>query len=89
MLRIRCPWCGPREEVEFRYGGQAHIAFPADAEAISDDAWADFLFRRDNPRGAFRERWVHAAGCRRWFNAERDTVTHAIASTYTGTEPGA
>lgn len=89
MLRIRCPWCGPREEVEFRYGGQAHIAFPADPEALSDDAWADFLFRRDNPKGAFRERWMHAAGCRRWFNAERDTVTHAIAATYTGAEPGA
>lgn len=89
MLRIRCPWCGPREEVEFHYGGQAHIAFPADPEALSDDAWADFLFRRDNPKGAFRERWMHAAGCRRWFNAERDTVTHAIAATYTGAEPGA
>ncbi|MGZ8625813.1 MAG: sarcosine oxidase subunit delta, partial [Actinomycetota bacterium] len=24
MLLIPCPWCGPRDEVEFRYGGQAH-----------------------------------------------------------------
>ena len=88
MFRIRCPWCGPREEVEFRYGGQAHIAFPADPEAISDDAWADFLFRRDNPKGRFAERWVHAAGCRRWFNAIRDTVTHEIEATYVGPEPG-
>ena len=24
MLLIRCPWCGPRDETEFHYGGQAH-----------------------------------------------------------------
>jgi len=24
------------------------------------------------------ERWVHTAGCRRWFNVVRDTVTHEI-----------
>jgi heterotetrameric sarcosine oxidase delta subunit len=24
------------------------------------------------------ERWVHTAGCRRWFNLVRDTVTHTI-----------
>jgi sarcosine oxidase delta subunit len=23
MQLIECPWCGPREEVEFHYGGQA------------------------------------------------------------------
>ncbi|MBL8960475.1 MAG: sarcosine oxidase subunit delta, partial [Gemmatimonadetes bacterium] len=22
MLQIPCPWCGPREEEEFRYGGE-------------------------------------------------------------------
>jgi heterotetrameric sarcosine oxidase delta subunit len=25
------------------------------------------------------ERWVHTAGCRRWFDLVRDTVTHNIA----------
>ena len=28
VLLIRCPWCGARDEIEFRYGGQAHIAVP-------------------------------------------------------------
>ena len=28
MQLIACPWCGPREETEFHYGGQAHIAYP-------------------------------------------------------------
>lgn len=76
MLLVECPWCGPREEVEFRYGGQAGIAFPTDPEALTDAQWADFLFHRDNPKGPFRERWVHAAGCRRWFDRSRDTLTH-------------
>ena len=33
MLLIRCPWCGARDETEFRYGGQAHLAYPTDPEA--------------------------------------------------------
>ena len=34
MLLIRCPWCGDRDEIEFRYGGQAHLAYPEDPEAL-------------------------------------------------------
>ena len=82
MLRIECPWCGPRDEVEFKYGGQAHVAYPADPEATDDATWASYLFTRDNPKGPFAERWVHTAGCRRWFNAERDTVTNRFHRTY-------
>jgi heterotetrameric sarcosine oxidase delta subunit len=82
MLLIRCPWCGPRDEVEFANGGEAHIVRPADPAALDDRAWADYLFMRDNPKGWMRERWVHSAGCRRWFNAIRHTVTHEIAATY-------
>ena len=87
MLLIRCPWCGPRDETEFRYGGEAHIARPRDPMSLSDAEWADYLFMRNNPKGWFRERWVHASGCRRWFNAERNTMTHEIRRTYSGTEP--
>jgi heterotetrameric sarcosine oxidase delta subunit len=76
MLRIRCPWCGPRDEIEFRYGGQAGLAVPPDPEALDDEEWARYVFVRDNPKGPFAERWVHAAGCRRWFDAIRDTVTN-------------
>ena len=43
-------------------------------------AWARFLFFRPNPRGSMPERWVHTAGCRRWFNLVRDTVTYKITS---------
>ena len=30
----------------------------------------------------FLERWRHAAGCRRWFNVVRDTVSHQIIEIY-------
>ncbi|MGH7095891.1 MAG: sarcosine oxidase subunit delta [Stellaceae bacterium] len=81
MLLIRCPWCGKRDEVEFRYGGEAHIS-RADPEAADDTAWADYLYMRINPRGVIAERWVHSAGCRRWFNLLRDTVSHRILAVY-------
>ena len=82
MLLIRCPWCGQRDEVEFRYGGAAHVAYPDDPDALSDAEWSRFLFYRPNTYGRFEERWMHAAGCRRWFNVVRDTATHAIAGSY-------
>ena len=78
MLQIPCPWCGPRDEVEFRYGGQAHVAYPAEPAALDDAAWAEYLFVRDNPRGWFVERWMHVLACRRWFNLERHTVSNEI-----------
>jgi sarcosine oxidase, subunit delta len=82
VLLIACPWCGPRDEVEFRYGGQAHVNHPSDPDALTDAEWSDYLFMRDNPRGRFAERWYHTAGCRRWFNAIRDTATYAFEATY-------
>jgi heterotetrameric sarcosine oxidase delta subunit len=78
MLLISCPWCGPRDEIEFKSGGEAHRPRPADPQALDDAAWAEFLFMRRNEKGARWERWNHAAGCRRWFNLERDTMSHAI-----------
>ena len=82
MQLINCPWCGPREEVEFSYGGQAHVAYPEDPASLSDEKWAEYLFVRDNTRGLFPERWYHATGCRRWFNAIRDTVTYRFHRVY-------
>ena len=82
MQLIPCPYCGPRDEVEFHYGGQAHVAYPEDPGALSDEEWARYLFVRDITRGLFAERWVHALGCRRWFNAVRDTVTYKFHHVY-------
>lgn len=88
MLKIECPWCGDRAEIEFAYGGQAHVAYPKDPLTLTDDEWANYLFMRDNPKGDFRERWVHRQGCRRWFNLVRHTVTHEILGVYKPGEPG-
>ncbi|MCC5976777.1 MAG: sarcosine oxidase subunit delta [Salinarimonas sp.] len=82
MFRIRCPYCGERDQIEFGYGGEAHIARPADPDALSDAQWADYVFMRTNTKGLFAERWVHSAGCRRWFNALRDTATDRFVATY-------
>jgi sarcosine oxidase, subunit delta len=82
MFQIHCPWCGERSETEFRYGGEAHIARPEKPEDLSDAEWGDFLFMRTNPKGWHRERWMHSAGCRRWFNAIRNTHTNEFHTTY-------
>jgi heterotetrameric sarcosine oxidase delta subunit len=90
MLLISCPWCGPRDEHEFAYGGEAHIARPIEPDALNDAEWADYLFMRSNPMGRHRERWVHSHGCRRWFNMLRDTASHEIRAVYMmGEEPPA
>ena len=84
MLRIACPYCGTRDEPEFAYGGPAHVARPP---LESDDrTWTDYLFNRVNTKGLYAERWCHAYGCGRWFNALRDTVTHEIIRVYGTTE---
>ncbi len=87
MHLIACPWCGPRDEVEYNYGGEAHIARPIAPESLSDGAYADYLFMRKNPKGLHAERWVHTAGCRRWFNVLRDTMSHRILAVYRMGEP--
>ncbi len=87
MLLIACPWCGPRPELEFRHGGEAHVARPADPAATSDDAMAELLYLRTNPKGWHHERWRHAHGCGRFFNALRHTLTDRFAATYKPGEP--
>jgi len=75
MLLIRCPHCGERPELEFAYGGEGHIARPADPSALSDEEWAAYLYMRSNPKGEHAERWRHVHGCGRFFTVTRDTRT--------------
>lgn len=76
MQRFPCPWCGPRDEVEFHYGGDAGRSRPG--REASDADWARYLHGRSNAQGPARELWVHADGCGRWFVLSRDTVSHAV-----------
>ncbi len=87
MLIIECPYCGPRPELEFAYAGQAHVVRPADPSAASADEWASYLYLRANTRGVHAERWRHARGCARFFNALRDTTTDHFMTTYRCGEP--
>jgi sarcosine oxidase, subunit delta len=82
MLRIPCPWCGLRDQNEFRFGGESQIARPAEPSKVSDQQWVEYLYYRENPKGLHKERWLHSFGCRRWFNVERNTVTHEITASY-------
>ncbi len=79
MLRIACPYCGERDQVEFAYGGDAASGFPDLADADLD-RWTDAVFIRDNPRGAHRGLWPPQHGCRQWLHVVRDTVSHEIKS---------
>ena len=88
MFRITCPYCGQREYCEFTYGGEAHIQRPPSPDMLTDEAWADYVFMRKNTKGIFAERWNHSGGCRKWFNALRNTATDEFLSFYTiGTSP--
>ena len=84
MLRIPCPHCGVRDEVEFRYRGDASVQRPsADADAA---AFVAYVYERDNPRGWHHEWWYHAAGCRQYLQLWRHTVTHTIDAVGTATD---
>ena len=82
MLRIKCPWCGVRDQTEFHFGGESHISRPGPAQEVSDAEWADYMFYRKNPNGIHFERWLHSYGCQQWFNVARDTVSHEIHEVY-------
>ncbi len=85
MMSIDCPWCGARDEPEFRCGGESHITRPG--SGVSDAQWGEYLFFRNNPKGVHLERWCHTFGCGQWFNLARDTVSHAILAVYRMGEP--
>jgi heterotetrameric sarcosine oxidase delta subunit len=53
MLLIPCPFCGPRDHVEFSYGGDATLTRPE--AAAPDAAWIDYIYLRDNPKGPHLE----------------------------------
>ena len=79
MLRITCPHCGERDHVEFGYGGDATIQYPA-LDNKDEEAWFRAVYLRRNPRGPHKELWQHVNGCREWLVVERDTLSHEIFS---------
>jgi len=78
MQLFHCPFCGARDESEFHFGGEAGNLRPDGADAPAD-RWANYLYMRDNPKGAVREVWVHM-NCGEFFVMERDSVSHQVLS---------
>lgn len=78
MMRLTCPHCGTRDQLEFTWGGDADVVRPADAVASSEEAWSAYLYFRRNPRGVQHERWCHTYGCGHWFTVRRHTLTHRV-----------
>ena len=75
MQIFPCPFCGPRDEIEFHYVGEPK-ARPEPAGSVSDAEWADYLGFNANAKGAVREIWLHLA-CMEMFVMTRDTALNA------------
>jgi methylglutamate dehydrogenase subunit B len=74
-MLINCPHCGTRPVEEFTFNGDASVRRPASPDM---DAWFDYVYLRDNPRGRFDEYVQHSGGCRAWLVVTRDTQTHDV-----------
>ena len=77
MLLIVCPHCGPRNNDEFTFGGEAGSRPGPDA---APPEWRSYLYDRANVAGWQTEQWFHVAGCRRFLIVNRNTITNEISS---------
>ena len=82
MQRFPCPFCGLRDEREFHFAGEAGNTRPAPSagqtpQAQTPQAWAEYLYMEDNPRGRSREVWVHTP-CQEYFILTRDTLSMQV-----------
>jgi sarcosine oxidase subunit delta len=80
-MLIHCPYCGPRDLIEFSVKGELRARPDPQGDLDGEGVRAGFaesVYFRDNPAGPHREHWLHAAGCQSWLVVERDTRTHQI-----------
>jgi len=75
-MLIKCPYCGERPLEEFTILGDASVVRPEGSDDF--EAWYDYVYLRNNPKGRMEEYWHHGGGCRSWLVVERDTATHSI-----------
>ena len=76
---LKCPNCGERSVYEYQYGGEIRQRPSPEA---TREAWTAYLYWRVNATGLQREWWFHNAGCRLWFQAERNTSTNQVTATW-------
>jgi len=77
MQMFPCPFCGLRDETEFRFGGMAGKIRPIGGAAAPSAAWSRYLYFQPGLKGRVAEIWTHAP-CGELFQLERDNVTHAV-----------
>ncbi len=70
MTRLACPFCGPRELLEFEF----HKTLPS---AGSAGAFARTYERVADPELSI-EYWQHVAGCRAWLLVHRNPTSGAV-----------
>ena len=75
---LDCPNCGERSIYEFRSGGEV---MPRPAPDAAREEWTSYFYARRNVAGDQREWWYHSFGCRKWFEAVRNTVTNEVRQT--------
>ncbi|MFI5449749.1 MAG: sarcosine oxidase subunit delta [Candidatus Bathyarchaeia archaeon] len=80
---IKCPNCGQRSVYEFHFGGE-FLVRPSQQD--SENAWYEYAYGRSNLAGVQEEWWYHRFGCKRWFLAERNTMTNEVLRTFTAAE---
>ena len=79
MMQLLCPWCGYRNVTEFAYLGE--LLERPDPGTTTPEEWRDYLYLRSNPAGRLEEGWFHRAGCRRYFEAVRNTTDNTVFET--------
>ncbi len=77
MQLFPCPFCGPRDEREFHFMGEAGKTRPDTTGAVSAVDWAAYLYEQRNDKGRVREVWMHLP-CREVFAMERDSVSMEV-----------
>ena len=80
MQIFTCPFCGPRDEREFHFAGEAGKSRPDTTAPVDAAAWASYLFTQRNDMGRAREVWRHLT-CHELFIMERDTVSMEVLAT--------
>ncbi len=78
MHLFTCPFCGLRDETEFRFAAEAGKVRPQPSSEATPESWSAWLFMQGNPKGATREIWVHTP-CGEFFLMERNSLTHEIS----------
>jgi sarcosine oxidase subunit delta len=79
VMHLACPWCGYRNVSEFGYLGE--LRERPDPATTTPEEWRAYLYLRRNPAGRHDEGWYHRAGCRKYFEAVRDTTDNTVSET--------